>query len=473
MLDPSYSDQVALLPLLPTPRTRQSTANGCVAKANPAAPATPNKRGVKGSKIGPTSSAPSYQTLGVESNPLSSPTTSSSGKNKNDSKGTASSLGTPTGSGNSRLAKAKYGLCPMCQTGRRVRSRFKPHGTSPHAGKFRFLCSNNPRCKYWEVLDEDPINKDPALWQEQALRQAQLHAQTQQAQQAQQQKSGEALGGRGKKCPACVTGWLVEKLKDTFHGKQTVLVCGGGCGYQLEVTGDAGGQREIETLTTTNDTANCETRNGLTTQKKEKQHEGDPYNYGWDRSMEETFQGAEMVRPGNKRKIVVDLTQEDDEPPHKRVEHDILIMGERCLVGPEAQADLTLSSLSRQRAMRSRTTEATLLRKEQGGTAKKEEDVGCLASLKEHETASKEGVTSHKEEKNINKDSVVPCTQQASVVQDKKTEDGFGDFDSEEEKELLKLADQVPDEFNDMDDQEFLALADQLSNSLPTERRLF
>ncbi|EGS22988.1 uncharacterized protein CTHT_0014670 [Thermochaetoides thermophila DSM 1495] len=351
----------------------------------------------------------------------------------------------------------------MCQTGRRVRSRFKPYGTSPHAGKFRFVCSNNLRCKYWEVLDEDPINKDPVMWQEQALRQAQLRAKTQLVQQAQQQKSGEAPGESGKKCPACVTGWLVEKLKDTFHGKQAVLVCGGGCGYQLEFTSNSAGQRELETFTTTD----------ITTQKKEKQHDDNPCHYGWDRGMEETFQGAEMVRPGSKRKIVVDLTQEDDEPPHKRVEHEILIMGERCLVGPEAQADLHLRSPSYQRAMRGRTTEAILLNKEQSGMTEKEEDIGCLASLKEHETLSKVGVTSCKEEKNANKDGAVPSMQQASNLQDKKTDDEFGDFDPEEEKELLKLADQVPDEFNNVGDRELLALGDQVSDSLSTERCLF
>jgi hypothetical protein len=65
------------------------------------------------------------------------------------------SLGRPkgsiTGSG------GKYGRCPDCETGRRERSRFNPFGRSPHAGKFRFVCSNrrgNPPCNYSEVSEE-------------------------------------------------------------------------------------------------------------------------------------------------------------------------------------------------------------------------------------------------------------------------------------------------------------------------------
>ncbi|KAK4117712.1 hypothetical protein N656DRAFT_56652 [Canariomyces notabilis] len=89
---------------------------------------------------------------------------------------------------------AKYGLCPVCRIGRRVRSRFHPKGTSPFPGKWRFVCSNrivpsnkntsnndsgsssssssssngqamvkqSKGCTYTEVLDFDPM-KDPFL----------------------------------------------------------------------------------------------------------------------------------------------------------------------------------------------------------------------------------------------------------------------------------------------------------------------
>lgn len=65
-------------------------------------------------------------------------------------------LGRPRGS--SALDGGKYGRCPRCATGRRIRSRYNPHGTSAHRGKFRFVCSHRSElgCDYSETLDDDP-----------------------------------------------------------------------------------------------------------------------------------------------------------------------------------------------------------------------------------------------------------------------------------------------------------------------------
>ncbi|KAL2150273.1 hypothetical protein VTH82DRAFT_7949 [Thermothelomyces myriococcoides] len=75
--------------------------------------------------------------------------------------------GRPRGSTN--LSGGKYGRCPHCGTGRRVRSRFNPYGQSVHRGKFRFVCSNRPNqgCGYSEVLDSDPA-LDPESYLEHA-----------------------------------------------------------------------------------------------------------------------------------------------------------------------------------------------------------------------------------------------------------------------------------------------------------------
>ncbi|KAK4250888.1 hypothetical protein C7999DRAFT_28475 [Corynascus novoguineensis] len=61
----------------------------------------------------------------------------------------------------------KYGRCPRCATGRRVRSRFNPYGHSAYRGKFRFVCSNKTEhgCGYSEVLESDPA-LDPGSFME-------------------------------------------------------------------------------------------------------------------------------------------------------------------------------------------------------------------------------------------------------------------------------------------------------------------
>ncbi|KAL2198481.1 hypothetical protein P885DRAFT_76088 [Corynascus similis CBS 632.67] len=61
----------------------------------------------------------------------------------------------------------KYGRCPRCATGRRLRSRFNPYGHSAYRGKFRFVCSNKTEhgCSYSEVLESDPA-LDPESFME-------------------------------------------------------------------------------------------------------------------------------------------------------------------------------------------------------------------------------------------------------------------------------------------------------------------
>ncbi|KAK4136952.1 hypothetical protein BT67DRAFT_454651 [Trichocladium antarcticum] len=100
--------------------------------------------------------------------------------NKQKPKPTPSASASASGK---RTPGGKYGPCPRCLTGRRVRSRFKPFGASPHAGKFRFVCSNRPvavgrdagdggdgapqegtGCGFWEVLESDPL-EDPGAYQ--------------------------------------------------------------------------------------------------------------------------------------------------------------------------------------------------------------------------------------------------------------------------------------------------------------------
>ncbi|SPQ19067.1 8ac9bc67-88eb-4467-aafd-c59d3e688eec [Thermothielavioides terrestris] len=207
-------------------------------------------------------------------------------------------------------ASAKYGPCPKCRTGRRVRSRFNPHGTSPHRGKFRFVCSNRGGgglglggglggggggCDYWEVLERDPLQDPgayrPGLGPARGLGQGQGRAVDMDMDMdvdmemegemweggaagfdghgrglglglgqglglgrehglGQGQGRAAAAAGRDKTphqrlgCPECMMGQLVQKCKDTFRWRERVLVCEkvwngqewtGGCGYRLEI----------------------------------------------------------------------------------------------------------------------------------------------------------------------------------------------------------------------------------------------
>ncbi|KAL2181049.1 uncharacterized protein P884DRAFT_274880 [Thermothelomyces heterothallicus CBS 202.75] len=72
--------------------------------------------------------------------------------------------------GRTNRGGGKYGRCPRCGTGRRVRSRFNPYGQSVHKGKFRFVCSDraNHGCGYSEVLESDPA-LDPESYLQNAV----------------------------------------------------------------------------------------------------------------------------------------------------------------------------------------------------------------------------------------------------------------------------------------------------------------
>lgn len=140
----------------------------------------------------------------------------------------------------------KYGRCPRCPVGRRVRTRFKPYGNSPNKGKFRFVCSNRADgCPYFEILEQDPA-ADPGLYS------AQTQGQAVSINNGSGTGTGTATPGADTPkqklgCPGCLKGRLVKKCKDTFNWKQPVLVCEkiwdgkevvGGCGYSIDLDND-------------------------------------------------------------------------------------------------------------------------------------------------------------------------------------------------------------------------------------------
>lgn len=177
-----------------------------------------------------------------------------------------------------------------------MRSRFKPHGVSPHAGKFRFVCSNrvawDPEsesfvgCPYWEVLEEDPKGRAEEF-----------------------KRQGESLMGNGEGrlgeqkeeevCPRCAEGRLVEAEKDLRRWWERVWLCEkrdglevGGCGYRrvTGVNGKVKGGSEAEG------------------RAKEREERG---GFKPVREREE-FQGAALYDPWSDGSQVVDLTAEDE-----------------------------------------------------------------------------------------------------------------------------------------------------------------
>lgn len=198
-----------------------------------------------------------------------------------------SAVGRPKGIGNS--AGGKYGRCPSCATGRRIRQRY----TAGHVDRFRFVCSNrgaaagaaaagngdydydddggggggNGGCGYELELEADPA-VNPGAFRDLAVGLLQTRLPW-------TKKGGERKGkgkGKGKAvataggpglgmglvpqgggtpapkrgCAKCLVGTLVKKHRDTFRWTEVVLECErawdgrskqwvGGCGYSIEI----------------------------------------------------------------------------------------------------------------------------------------------------------------------------------------------------------------------------------------------
>ncbi|KAL2263417.1 hypothetical protein VTK26DRAFT_6878 [Humicola hyalothermophila] len=331
----------------------------------------------------PTSSAHSLAKPLVPSPRTSAANTSRPAKRPKlvpSSSSAAASFTPPSSSSSSSPATpraAKYGLCPKCRTGRRIRSRFKPHGRSPHAGKFRFVCSNravwDPEsgqlvgCTYWEALEEDPL-----------ARAEEFRRQGQRPQQL--ERMGQLEGKKVRGCPRCGQGRLVEEERDWRRWWERVWVCRKGdgnwegCGYRkvVGVGGDVQDGRD------------------------DGGGSGEGTATGAQRTEPNEFQGAVIFdRPAP----VVDLTDlEEETVPHP------------CATVPST------TTWPERRPIRTPAT---------------------------------------------------PTREQANVVViDDKEEPGitdYGDFGSEDERELVQLADQIMEELDEQEELELIEMADKVS----------
>lgn len=289
-----------------------------------------------------------------------------------------------------------------------MRSRFKPHGRSPFAGRFRFVCSNRAAgCSFWELLEGDPLLEDPAVFHQKGSGPGSGSG----------FGSGQGLGpclGPGSDlegkdgengavraaprkavvCPRCGEGVLVEKGRDVFRWRERVLVCervaegGGGCGYREEVAGGGDGRA------------------------------------GAERAGDE-FQAAVIARPPERQRVVVDLTGDEEMP---------------CLAGAEEK----------------RTTFPTAHGKAVGEMLRRDGRGPVQAAVGERRDPQPE----------------TPSRGTGDVVA---IEAGAGpgstefddDLNSEEERELIRLADQVMDDLNPEEELELIELADRVSASYP------
>ncbi|KAH6854895.1 hypothetical protein B0I37DRAFT_350153 [Chaetomium sp. MPI-CAGE-AT-0009] len=191
---------------------------------------------------------------------------------------TTPTLGRPRGGAS--LDGGKYGRCPRCATGRRIRSRYNPHGASVHRGKFRFVCSSKAEtgCDYSETLDDDPA-LCPDLFsgrgnttgvkggaaggggggqgeEEEDEEEGDFEILGQSAvvtpSKAFGRRAGAATIARDKPpqnlgCPECMVGRLAKRRRDNSRFTETMLVCEkawngkdvvGGCGYQIDIGAD-------------------------------------------------------------------------------------------------------------------------------------------------------------------------------------------------------------------------------------------
>ncbi|KAK4125281.1 hypothetical protein N657DRAFT_689595 [Parathielavia appendiculata] len=267
---------------------------------------------------------------------------------------------------------SKYGRCPNCQIGRRERSRFNPLGLSPHKGRFRFVCSKrngNPPCNYSEVLASDPADNpaaysgvaqsievdnneeedddDHSIISPSRARKNRTKANSRAAPSGTISKdfrnmdAGKDSSQQKLGCPQCMKGQLVQKCRDTFHFRETVLVCekvwngneaGGGCGYSMNLGSkpiggnddadyhDGDDDVEITKVVETPDAAKKkDLKHGVTISGRKKKSMDDWIFEERERAMENPFAAAVMAGPPAdkikqkpKRKIVVDLTSDDE-----------------------------------------------------------------------------------------------------------------------------------------------------------------
>ncbi|KAK0703592.1 hypothetical protein B0T26DRAFT_506713 [Lasiosphaeria miniovina] len=94
----------------------------------------------------------------------------------------------------SRSSEPKYGWCPQCQFGHKVRGGVNPENGGKFAGQFRFTCSK-PECNFLQLLNEDPMLTAPPT------------------------------PSKHPECPQCGLGRLLKKCKDVFNYKDQYLEC--------------------------------------------------------------------------------------------------------------------------------------------------------------------------------------------------------------------------------------------------------
>ncbi|KAK3365287.1 hypothetical protein B0T24DRAFT_670670 [Lasiosphaeria ovina] len=94
----------------------------------------------------------------------------------------------------SRSSEPKYGWCPQCKFGYKVKWRANPEKGGKFAGQFRFECSK-PQCNFIQLLNEDPMLTAPPT------------------------------PSKHPECPQCGLGRLLRKRKDVFNYKDQYLEC--------------------------------------------------------------------------------------------------------------------------------------------------------------------------------------------------------------------------------------------------------
>ncbi|KAK4102941.1 hypothetical protein N658DRAFT_558008 [Parathielavia hyrcaniae] len=313
-------------------------------------------------------------------------------------------LGRPRGS--KKGSGGKYGRCPDCKIGRRERGRFNPMGFSPHKGKFRFTCSQrkgDQPCHYSEVLDSDPAD-DPAVYRDPGvlpsiefdeeeeeddddvlivspskvpkkrtkatgrIAASGIFGKNIQKMDADEDSSQQKLG-----CPQCMKGKLVQKTRDNLLSLETVLVCekiwngdqaSGGCGYTMDLGIEpvGGNKKAAAASTAADDDDEVEITKVVRTPDAKKKQFGVPKPTpalkkqkqqtlnDWvaeerDRAMRNPLAAAFMAGPPaekikdkpKKKKIVVDLTSDDELPrisPSRKAKLANRAMGNA--IGPQA-----------------------------------------------------------------------------------------------------------------------------------------
>ncbi|KAL2019591.1 hypothetical protein VTK56DRAFT_9488 [Thermocarpiscus australiensis] len=372
-------------------------------------------------------------------------------------------------------ASSKYGPCPSCHTGRRVRSRYNPHVTSPVAGRWRFVCSNRASaasnkkknggggCPYYEVLDADPLY-DPAFIPLPKT----------------PSKTPQGRKDRGP-CPACGEGNLVEKCRDTFRWREKVRVCEGkkggrgrgGCGYGQEV--GAGGDDQEKG------------GEGVKESKREKEKDG-----FWVEAARVVAAGA-TAGPAGRRREVIDLTVDEAEAP-RASRAALARLGERRPTKPTTpRKSVVVIGDEEPRVEDSGTGYSGERGAGKKGAGKKGAGKGNFIELDSDEETEFIRLADHvpdeldeedelrliefadkliveKEARRASSPAWVPEPGNGTGDKDSGSQD-FDEFGSEDESQLVKLADRVVDEFDEQDELKLIELADAVSASLSPQGR--